>query len=490
MTPKPSMKRNAIANFLGSALPMIVSLVTVPLYLAHIGAARYGVLAIVWMLQGYFGYFDLGLSAATSNRIAQLSKSSAAERESVLWTALVLNAGFGVLGGLLLFAVGRLLFQQFHIAPGIHEEVIAALPWIACSVPLATISGVFAGALTGREQFASLNAVQFAGMLIFQIVPLLSAIIFKPDLQYVISAAILGSAASLLLMAVVVCRMFPLSFAAGPRRAFVKPLFSYGAWVTVTNLASPLLETADRLLIGSVLGPQAVAWYQVPFNLAVRVRILPGVLTRTLFPRLSALGIQDATELSTRAVRGLAAVMTPLIVFGIFLMQPFLELWTGHAFAVRAMSVGEAILLGVWINSLASIPYSHLQAIGRPDIVARFHALELLPFIALLWWTVHRFGLLGAALAWSTRCAVDAILLFWAARFGSQLTQNLLAPALLVSAAFAATLLFPWPSLAGIAAWIVLCGAALGWAMRAEPAARARIQRALSSILQYRWRRA
>ncbi len=490
MNAKPSLKRNAIANFLGSALPMLVSLVTVPLYLHHIGAARYGMLAIVWMLQGYFGYFDLGLSAATSNLIARLAARSPADRESVLWTALVLNAGFGVLGGVILFAVGRLLLTQFHVAPEINAEVIVALPWIACSVPLATISGVFAGALTGREQFGSLNAVQFVGTLTFQIAPLATAILMQPTLQYVISAAILGSAASLLLMIVVVCRVFPLRLASGPRREFVKPLFSYGAWVTVTNLASPLLETADRLLIGGMLGPQAVAWYQVPFNLAVRVRILPGVLSRTLFPRLSALDTQDATELATRSVRGLAAVMTPMIVFGTFLMQPFLNLWTGHAFAAHAMSVGEAILAGVWINSLASIPYSHLQAIGRPDVVARFHALELVPFVGLLWWALHSFGLMGAALAWSARCAVDAGLLFWAARFGRQLTLDLLAPAALVIVAFAATSLFPWPSPTGLAAWVVVTGAALVWTGRAEPAWGARALRAISSVRQYRWRRA
>ena len=489
MNAKPSLTRNALANFLGSVLPMIVSLITVPMYLAHIGAARYGVLAIVWMLQGYFGYFDLGLAAATSNRIAQLAESTAAERESVLWTALALNAGFGVLGGIALFGLGHVLFAQFHFAPQMNAEVLAALPWIACSVPLATISGVFSGALTGREQFASLNAVQFAGMLIFQVVPLITAIAFKPDLEYVIGAAIAGSVIALLLKIAVVCRVFPLRFAAGPAKCWIRPLFSYGAWVTVTNLASPLLETADRLLIGSVLGPQAVAYYQVPFNLAIRARILPGVISTTLFPRLSSLDAKSATALASRALRGLAAVMTPLIVFGIFLMQPFLTIWTGHEFANNATSVGEAILVGVWFNALAYIPYSHLQAIGRPDVVARFHALEILPFAACLWWALHSIGLIGAALVWSGRIAIDLLLLFSAARFGTRLARHLVTPGLLVAAAFVVTLLVPWQTLAYFAAWAVLTSAALLWVWRVEPAVRARAAAALSTVLGYRWRR-
>ncbi|CAG4888363.1 flippase [Paraburkholderia gardini] len=489
MNPKPSLKRNALFNFLGSALPIIVSLVTVPLYLHHIGAARYGVLAIVWMMQGYFGYFDLGLSAATSNRIAQLSDASPAERESVLWTALVLNTGFGLIGGLVLFAVARTLLAQFHIDASINAEVLAALPWMACSVPLATITGVFSGALSGREQFGPLNAVQFVGMLLFQIVPLVTAIVVGAKLQYLIPAAILGSAVSLLLMIVVVWRKFPLRCAGRPRRRLIKPLFSYGAWITVTNLASPLLETADRLLIGSALGPQAVAYYQVPFNLAVRVRILPGVISRTLFPRMSALATHNAAELATNAVRGLAAAMTPLIVFGIFLMQPFLTLWTGHDFASKATSVGETILVGVWINSLAFIPYGHLQATGRPDVVARFHLFELVPFVALLWWSLHAFGLIGAALAWSARCAVDGFLLFRAAGLGRQLTRHLLMPGLLVLVAYGATLLFPWPSWQIVTAWIVLTGTSLVWVSIAEPLFRSMAARALSAVLARRGQR-
>lgn len=490
MNPKPSLKRSTIFNFLGSALPMIVSLVTVPLYLHHVGAARYGVLAIVWMLQGYFGYFDLGLSAATSNRIAQLSDASPLERESVLWTALAMNTAFGLLGGGVFFAAGRLLLAQFHIDPPIYAEAVAALPWVACSIPLATVSGVLSGALTGREQFAALNSVQLIGVVMFQVVPLVTAMVLGVTLQNLIAAAILGSTVTLLLMAEVVRRSFPLTFAERPRKCHIKPLFAYGAWVSVTSLASPLLETADRLLIGSALGPHAVTYYQVPYNLASRVRILPSALARSLFPRLSAIGKESATELANNSVRGLAAVLTPLIVFGIFLMHPFLILWTGHEFASHAVSVGETILLGVWINSLAFIPFSHLQATGRPDIVARFHLIELIPFIVFLWWALHAFGLTGGALAWSARCAVDSALLFIACHFGPRLLSFLCIPAMLVIAAYAATLLLAWPSWPRIAAWATLTGVALFWSLSADPTLRARIMQKLSSRLPFTFRRA
>ncbi|MEX3935090.1 flippase [Paraburkholderia phymatum] len=487
MNSSPSLTRNAIFNLLGSVLPLVVSLVTVPLYLDHVGTARYGVLAIVWMLQGYFGYFDLGLAAATSNRVAQLADH--AERESLIWTALALNAGFGTLGGVALFAVGDLLLAQFHISPGIYTEVMAALPWLAGAVPLATISGVLYGALIGREQFAALNAVQVPAGMLFQIVPLATAIVAGPKLQLLIPSAILSSAASVVLLAVVVCRVTPLRFAHGPRRRFVKPLFSYGAWVTVTNLLSPLLSTADRLLISGTLGVQAVAYYQVPFNLAMRARILPGVIARTLFPRLSALESTSAKELSIAAVRGVTAATTPMIVIGIFLMRPFLTLWTGDEFAARASVVGETIMLGVWINSLAFLPANHLQAMGRPDVIARLHLVELVPFVALLWWALHSFGLVGAAIAWSARCAFDGILLFGAAGFGKKVMLHLAAPGLLILVTYGATELLTSPSWLRMAAWIFFTALAVAWSARAEPQARVRLMRVITLVFRQtrRW---
>ena len=60
-----------------------------------------------------------------------------------------------------------------------------------------------------------------------------------------------------------------------------------GAWVSVSGVISPILDTFDQMIIARMLGAAAVAHYAVPINLAIRSQVLAQALARTLFPRLS-----------------------------------------------------------------------------------------------------------------------------------------------------------------------------------------------------------
>jgi O-antigen/teichoic acid export membrane protein len=69
----------------------------------------------------------------------------------------------------------------------------------------------------------------------------------------------------------------------------------------------------------------------------------------------------------------------------------------------------------VLINSLSHVPHSLLQAQGRPDVTAKLHLAELPLHGLLVWWLISLWGTPGAALAWTIRVAVDALLLSVAA---------------------------------------------------------------------------
>lgn len=414
--PRASLRRNTIYNLGGSFSSLAVTLVTVPLFLGRIGADRFGVLAIIWLFTGYFSLFDLGLSRATANQIAKLE--SARDKADTFWTAILLNAGIGICGGVILYFIGGFVFQYaFKMPASMRASVVEMMPWVGISVPIATVTGVLTGVLEGSERFLLVNSLQVFGSVMMQIIPLTVAIVHGPELRWLIAATILTRIITTIPFLVGVLQTVSVGHPRLPRRHSAAALFSYGVWVTVSNVIDAIFASIDKFMIGGIAGVESVTYYAVPERLARRTSIFPSALARTLFPRLSAGHEQDARVTAKRSLATLLAVLTPVTVVMILGVRPFLTHWIDPHFAELAGPVGAVISISVFVNGLAYVPYAFLDARGRPDLTAKFHLIEILPHLALLWFCLHRFGLIGGAWAVVFLSSLDAALLFWKSDF-------------------------------------------------------------------------
>jgi O-antigen/teichoic acid export membrane protein len=412
-----TVARHTTLNLVGAVVPSIISLVTVPIYLGLIGSERFGVLSLAWLLLGYFGLFDLGLGAATSFRIAALRDGTAAARARTFWTALVVNLGLGVIGGGALWFAGTLFFSHvFKVDPQLRPEMLQGVPFLAASVPIATLTGVLYGSLQGRQQFFSTNLVSIISTVLFQAVPILVALKYGPHLPLLLGAAILARAVA---MVVLMCMCyFELTRGYRVRVDFseARKLMNYGAWVTVASIVGPVLVFADRFAIGAILGAVAVATYTVPFQLAQRINIIPGSLTNALFPKLVPATAAEHERLSRNATLTIASVLSFPVLIAILFLRPFLDIWIGPGMATQAASVGRILLIGFWINAFAYIPQMELQSSGRPRLVAQILVLQILPYLGALYLGMTYFGLTGCAVVFCVRNLADWLMLSWAAR--------------------------------------------------------------------------
>jgi O-antigen/teichoic acid export membrane protein len=478
-----SLGRHTAYNLGGAVLPLALSLLTVPAYIALIGEARYGVLSVAFLLLGYFGLFDLGLGTATAQRIAAVGDASREEVAATFWTALLLNLGLGCLGGLLIWPVADYFFGHvFKADPALRAEMLSAVPWLALALPLATLSGVLTGALQGKSRFFELNLVSVVTSVLTQLVPLLVAWKIGVGLWLLLPAVVASR-----LVAIVIlyarCRVHVL---AGTRARFsrgdARALLHFGGWVTVTSLVGPLMVMLDRFVIGAMLGARSVAYYVVPFQLVEKSLIFPAALCSALFPRLSGRSAEESLPLARSALQALAALMTPLVVGGLFLIEPFLRWWLHPEFAVYASTSARILLLGFWANAFARIPYVALQAAGRPGVVARCHLAELLPYLGALYVGLSTWGLPGAALAFSVRAFADCGLLLLLAGFLRAGLRTLAVPGGLVLGSFALATALPKTPLLALGLATAGGVAAAGWAWFSAPAA----LRALANPLAWR----
>jgi len=412
-THRLTIKQSTLINLAGAMAPLVIMLITLPILLLLVGEFRYGALMLVWTLVNYMGVMDLGLGRATNNLVARMDAHTSVERASALWTSLTISFGMGLLGGLLVYALGEWVFVAvFSIPVELQAEVLSALPWILLALPLATMTSVLAGALEGRQAFVALSLANIIGAIITQLLPLFAALLGWIDLSTLIATTLAGR-----LLNAVLLFLACLRYVSADRPSFVKghldALLRFGGWVSVSSILHPVLTMTDRLVIGYKLDMAAVTTYTVPFNMATRLSIIPGSLSTVLFPRFSSSDNKhEASELMIRARLPLAVIMTPLIVLGMLLAEPFMSLWLGEGLGERMGPVAVILLAGIWINALAYIPFAYLQGLGRPDLTAKIHVAEVLPYLLVLWWAIDMWGVEGAALAWSIRVGVDALLLF------------------------------------------------------------------------------
>lgn len=434
-----SVRRNTIYNLVGAALPVAVSLFTVPLYLSRIGEARFGILSIVWLLLGYFGLFDVGLGMASAQQIAAREPEGKSAQARIFWTALLTNLGLGLVGGLIAWPVAQYYFGHvMKVDPAFRSEIVAAVPWLILAVPLATVTGVATGALQGLHRFATLNMISVAGTMLFQLLPLAAAYVFSASLTVVLPMAILARVLTLLALwldcHVNLLRSHKVAYDA----SMVRVLLSFGFWVTVSAFFAPFMTMIDRFAIGAFVSAAAVSAYAVPFNLGDRLCIFGNAAGSALFPRFSSSSRREASELAYKSERVLLATMVPVSIAAIFLIRPFISIWVSPEFSLKSAPTGEILMAGIWLDAVSRIPLYALRGQFRPEVVAKIDLLVLLPYWLCLYWLISNFGIEGAAAAYVFRVGLNYLLLSGAAGTLARLWPVLLGCGLLILIALAA----------------------------------------------------
>jgi O-antigen/teichoic acid export membrane protein len=157
----------------------------------------------------------------------------------------------------------------------------------------------------------------------------------------------------------------------------------------------------------------AVAYYATPFDMVIRLWVIPDALNSALFPAYASSMKRDgrrATELMEKAGHYLfPLIFIPVLVVALFARQ-ILSVWIDPSFAAHGATVLEWLSAGVLFSSFARIPWTLLVA-HRPDYPAKLVLFEAPVYLAMLFLLIHLYGLDGAAIAWTCRGAFNCAVL-------------------------------------------------------------------------------
>lgn len=449
------LARNTLLNLAGQGLPLLVAIWTLPRIAEGLGAARLGILSIAWVVLGVMA--ELGTGRATTKYVAEALGRGERERAgAVTWMTTAVQLALGVLvAAALLRAAPALGRSVFRVPPALEAEAALGFALIAATIPAVLVGSCFRGVLEAAQRFDVVNAIRLPASLANYLLPLggLALGWRLPGILALLLAFRVAAAGAFLLAA---GRVLPEIWRrTGAWRTELRHVVGYGGWSTISSVVSPLLVYIDRFVLGAVAGAAAVAYYAVPFELVMRLLVVPASLAATLFPAFSTLEgrREDArTErISGRALKFILCVLGPLALVLVVGARDLLELWLGPAYAREGATALRLLAVAIVVNAVAHVPYALLQGRGRPDLPAKFHLAELPVQLGATWLLVSRFGVAGAAGAWLLRVSLDAGLLLVAASVTGGLSpRQLLAERIPHTAALLVALAVP---AAAVAAW-------------------------------------
>ncbi len=413
------ISKNSIINIFGYAAPMIVALFTIPGIIKGMGTERFGILTLAWAVIGYFSLFDFGLNRALTKLVSErLGRGANDEIPDLIWTSLIIMALLGIcVAGLLISFLPWLVEEILHIPQALKRETLISFSFLALAVPVIILSVGLRGVLSAYQKFNLINWVRVPmGIYVF-VAPLPIIWWYSNALHPILAALILGRVVGLLAQLRMCLKIVPfINAKVRFRRHFIRPLLSYGGWVTICNVVSPLMIYIDRFFISALISTSAVAYYATPNEIATKLWMLPWAVLGVLFPAFSTSLVQDekrATGLFENSFKYLILIFFAVILVVISFSFEGLTLWLGSEFAKQSAKILQVMLIGVFLHGIAQIPYALLQGAGRPDIIAKLHMVELPIYCLLLWQMTLAAGTIGAALAWTIRLGIDAVVIFF-----------------------------------------------------------------------------
>lgn len=408
------LARNTLFNLAGQLLPLLVAFFTIPLLMRGLGVERFGVLTLTWMVIGYFTLFDLGLSRATTKFVAEaLGRGEADKLPDLVWTSFLLHLMLGIIAGLFLAALTpALVGSVLKIPAQMISESKGIFFILAFSLPIVLLSTVLRGVIEAGQRFDLINLVQApAGALMF-LLPLIG-LRLGLDLRGIVLLLVAARCGTFTIYFMLCRSVFPSlrsRFLFDPE--LVRPLFSFGGWMTISNIIGPMLLYCDRLIIATIVSLAAVTYYAAPYEAVIRLMVFPTSMISVLFPAFSALGTtsrETVVRMYARSMKYLFLFMGPVVLVMILFAEEILRLWLGPDFAQKSAAVFQILAAGMFLTPV-QVSVSLIHGLGRPDITAKFYLFELLFYLPLLWFLVARMGVVGAALAWTIRAALDTTL--------------------------------------------------------------------------------
>lgn len=413
-----NVSQNTLLNLAGTLIPILVALLTIPPLISGLGQEKFSLLLLMFAIVGYMSLFDMGVGRALTYEISKRQNSPDDEIGSFIKAGLIIVLASTFLGVVfVLFFALKILPNWYDLNAEIFRDAQSAFLIISICILPTTITAGLRGALEGLNRFLQSNINRaFIGISIFSL-PYISYKFIGDSLTPI---AILLLIARSLVMLMALWQLYDkLATKTSDIIGKAKTLFSYGIWVAMASMIGPFMIYGDRFMLGGIIDVESVTYYATPQEFLVKLLIIPGAFASALFHNFStnANKRKFLIDQSAKYKKLILLIMIPLVLILSLASNFLLEFWLGKDFAEKAHIPTIIMLIGVVWNSVSLVSFTTLSSLKYVRFITLIRVIELLIFVFTFWILTNNFGIIGAAIAWSTRTFIDMVILWIGERY-------------------------------------------------------------------------
>jgi len=342
---------NSFFSSLPGFISILLSLLSIPIYLKYGGAQEYGNYIFLHFLSFVAPIFNFGIGKISTITVAQNKNKDA---KSLFLIKKTLK------NSLIVFLVLIIILLSNEFFLFISRDILFLLIFsIIFSIIFVTIEGIF----QGKKLFIGLMLCNlfFYGVSL-SLPPILLIIHYG---SYKVLFCI-----SLIIKACVIIFSFAYLFKQKSLKFFLKKeiSFDYGytqKWFSISSMINILYDFTDKYLIKIYMGPSALAIYSIPQQLTGKLSIVSKGITAVLLPSIA---YEKKNKLMTKDFiisLKIFVFIVPLIIFLLFnLFNIFFLFWLKNNSNIEIINLTKIFAIISWISCLSHLIISYFEGSG------------------------------------------------------------------------------------------------------------------------------
>lgn len=402
-----SVKKNALANFVGTGVVVLAPIFALPWYLSELGTKQFGLIGFIAMLQAILGLLDAGMSQALVREVAV--RFDVADRGGDRTAALLFGFErlywvFAIFAGVVVALLADTIATQWLNLNGLPVATGREAIYGAAAIFTAQFPGsIYRSLLVGSQAQIALNGIM-AGSALLRHVGGVALVVVWPTLStYLIWHAAIALLESLIrgrvAWSVLQVKRSRVQWDANELR----PVWRLVAGMSGATLLGALTVQMDRIVLSRMVSIEQFGYYTIAATIAVGSLQLINPLTQAVMPRAIQLR-GDPAGLRSISIK-LMGVISMMVGIGVITFVAvgkwFLNAWLRNSDAVTAIyPILTIMLIGTGLNAFYNVGYVNWMAHQKTRSVLLVNAFSLALSVALIPLLVSRLGTIGAAFGW------------------------------------------------------------------------------------------